>query len=37
MRELNAMTMLAQLADPETLLRAVRGTSEIMGLNTSLR
>ena len=34
MRELNALTMLAQLADPGTLIRAVRGTSEIMGLNT---
>ena len=34
LREVNAMTMLAQLADPETLIRAARGTAELMGFST---
>ena len=37
MRELNAMTMLSQLADPETIMRAARGTAEIMGLNSAAK
>ena len=32
MREINAMTMLSQLADPETIIRAAKGTAEIMGI-----
>ena len=37
MREINAMTMLSQLADPETIIRAVKGTAEIMGLQSASR
>ena len=37
MRELNAMTMLSQLADPETIIRAGKGTAEIMGLNSATK
>ena len=29
------MTMLSQLADPETIIRAAKGTAEIMGLNSA--
>ena len=36
-RELNAMTMLSQLADPETIMRAARGTSEIMGMTSAAK
>ena len=37
MREINAMTMLSQLADPETIIRAAKGTAEIMGLQSASR
>ena len=37
MREINTMTKLAQLADPETIIRAARGTAEIMGLNSAAK
>ena len=37
MRELNAMTMLAQLADPETIIRAGKSTAEILGLQSASR
>ena len=37
MRELNAMTMLSQLADPATIIRAAKGTAEILGLNSAAK
>ena len=35
MREINVMTMLSQLALPDTLIRAAKGTAEIMGINSA--
>ena len=36
-REINAMTTLSQLADPATIIRAGKGTAEILGLQSTTR